>query len=65
MTMSDVIQGCLEEAAFILCTSNPTEYISDLAQVKAQAFIWSSLKNNIYQTERNVVDSGQDKQFDI
>ena len=26
-------QGCLEEAPFILCTSNPTEYISDLAQV--------------------------------
>ena len=33
MTLSHVIQGCLEEAPFILCTSNPTEYISDLAQV--------------------------------
>ena len=29
----DFIQGCLGEAPFIVCTSNPTEYISDLSQV--------------------------------
>ena len=35
----DATQGCQEEAPFIFCTSKPTEYISDLAQVNQQSFI--------------------------
>ena len=38
----DFIQGCLGEAPFIVCTSNPTEYISDLSQVILSTYCLSS-----------------------